>query len=277
MRAPRLRVVVVDDEPHARATLRLLLARHPDVDLLAECGDGAEAVEVLRRERPNLVFLDVQMPEKDGFGVLAELDEEETPAVVFVTAYDAHALRAFEVRALDYLLKPFSDERFDRALERVRSELREHGLAELARRVHGLVSRGAELAEAAKPGEGAEGLGAPASPAEGGASRLLIPGTGRTLVVPVADIDWIEAEDYYVRVHTRGRAHLLRRSLADLERELDPARFVRVHRSALVNVDRVRQLRPLTKGDAVLELEGGRELRLSRTHRERLLRVLERR
>jgi len=265
VKSPHLRVVIADDEPHARATLRLLVARHPDAELVAECGDGAEALAAIRRERPNLLLLDVQMPEADGFQLLASLSEEETPAVIFVTAYDTHALRAFEVRALDYLLKPFSDERFDLALERVRRQLREHGLAELARRVHGLVRGGHD-----------EGVST-APPGEAGPQRLLVPGVGRTLIVPVAEIDWIEAEDYYVRLHVGERSHLLRRPLADLEAELDPERFVRVHRSAIVNVDRVRQIRPLFKGDAVLDLEGGREIRLSRTYRERFLEALGRR
>ena len=256
-----------DDEPAARATLRLLLEREPEVEIVAECADGRAAVEAVRAARPDLLLLDVQMPELDGFGVLAALAEHETPAVIFVTAYDAHALRAFEVRALDYLLKPFSDDRFARALARAREEIRTLGLAALGRRVHALVASPPPDA-AAEPGAGPD-----ASPAAGG--RLLIPEVGRTRVVRLDRVDWIEAADYCVRVHLRDRSHLLRRSLADLERELDPRRFLRIHRSAIVNVDRVAQIRPLFKGDAVVELEGGRELRVSRAHRARLLAVIE--
>ena len=234
--------------------------------MVAECADGRSAVEAVRATRPDLLLLDVQMPELDGFGVLAALEERETPAVIFVTAYDAHALRAFEVRALDYLLKPFSDDRFARALARAREEIRTLGLAALGRRVHALV--------APPPTEGEpEVEAAPPS----GAGRLLIPEVGRTRVVRLDRVDWIEAADYCVRVHLRDRSHLLRRSLSDLERELDPRRFVRIHRSAIVNVDRVAQIRPLFKGDAVVELEGGRELRVSRQHRARLLAAIERR
>jgi two-component system LytT family response regulator len=256
-----LKVAIADDEPTARATLRLLLARHPDVTLVAECPDGASAVEEVRARRPDLLFLDVQMPERDGFGVLAALAPEETPAVVFVTAYDAHALRAFEVRALDYLLKPFTDERFEEALERARRDIATHGLAELGRRVRGLLDGGA-------PG-----------PASGGEAprRLLVTETGRTLVVNIEEIDWIEAADYCVELHVGRRVHVLRRTLQDLETELDPARFVRIHRSAIVNVARVRQIRTHAKGDAFLDLEDGTELRVSRGHRETLLAALGRR
>jgi len=266
-RGPRLRVAIADDEPTARATLRLLLARHADVELVAECADGAAAVEAVRRARPDLLFLDVQMPELDGFGVLAALADEPLPAVVFVTAYDAHALRAFEVEALDYLLKPFSDERFEQSLARARRDVAEHGLAELARRVRGLVADGGA---AARPG-------APRTAESSGTARLLVAGTGRTLVVDVEEVDWIEAADYCARLHVGKRAHLVRRTLADLESELDPARFVRIHRSAIVNVARVRQIRAQGKGDARVDLADGTELRLSRTYRRALLAALGRR
>jgi two-component system LytT family response regulator len=234
--------------------------------VVAECADGGSTIAAVRAARPDLLLLDVQMPELDGFEVLAALGEDETPAVVFVTAYDAHALRAFEVHALDYLLKPFSDERFAQALARARAEIDTHGLAELARRIHGLIAPAA----GAPPGEAARETDAAPGP-----GRLLIPEVGRTRVVRLDQVDWIEAADYYARVHLRDRSHLLRRSLSDLERELDPRRFVRIHRSTIVNVDRVAQLRPLFKGDAVVELEGGRELRVSRQHRARLLAAIE--
>jgi two-component system, LytTR family, response regulator len=261
--AAPLRIVIADDEPTARATLRLLLARRPDVAVLAECADGAATVAAVRACRPQLLFLDVQMPEMDGFEVLAELAPEEMPAVILVTAYDEHAIRAFEVHALDYLLKPFSDERFERALDRARREIAEHGLAELARRIRGLVD------------------GAPARPAaaegEPGPGRLLVPQTGRTQVVDVNEIDWIEAADYCVQLHAGKRSYLLRRPLSDLEAELDPARFVRIHRSTIVNVARVREIRPQFKGDAVVDLADGTELRVSRNRRGSLLAALARR
>ena len=263
MSDPLLRVAIADDEPTARATLRLLLSHHPDIEVVAECADGAATVAAVRERRPQLLFLDVQMPEMDGFAVLAELAPEETPAVVFVTAYDEHALRAFEVRALDYLLKPFSDNRFERALERARQEIAQHGLAELARRIRGLVEGGLPTAP---PTQGTRGV-----------ERLLLSGTGRTLVVKVEEIDWIEAADYCVRLHVGKRTHLLRRPLAELETELDPTRFVRIHRSTIVNIERVRQIRPQLKGDALVDLADGTELRVSRSYRSELLAALARR
>lgn len=254
-----LRVALADDEPTARATLRLLLKRHADLEIVAECADGAATVEAVRAVRPQLLFLDVQMPERDGFAVLAELQPEETPAVVFVTAYDEHALRAFDVQALDYLLKPFSDDRFERCLARVRRRIAGDGMAELGRRVQGLLA----------------GVPLPSAPG-GGVERLLVSGNGRTVVVNVAEIDWIEAADYCVELHVGKRSHLLRRSLAELESELDPSRFVRIHRSAIVNVERVRQIRPYLKGDAFVDLADGTQLRLSRSHRESLLSAISR-
>lgn len=260
-RAP-LRVALADDEPTARATLRLLLNRHADLEIVAECVDGAATVEAVRAVRPQLLFLDVQMPEMDGFAVLAALEPEETPAVVFVTAYDEHALRAFDVQALDYLLKPFSDDRFERCLARVRQRIGGDGLAELGRRVQGLLA----------------GVCLPPSTGGGtGVERLLVSGNGRTIVVNVGEIDWIEAADYCVELHVGKRSHVLRRTLAELESELDPSRFVRIHRSAIVNVERVRQIRPYLKGDAYVDLADGTQLRLSRTHRESLLAALSRR
>ena len=275
-----LRVVIADDEPAARATLRLLLGRAADCELVAECADGEETVAALRSLRPDLLFLDVQMPERDGFGVLAGIEPEALPAVVFVTAYDAHALRAFEVHAVDYLLKPFSDKRFEQALERARGRLRGEGLAVAARRVQELLAAVASPAPAAA-GPAAAGLSvasaeeaAAAAPPPG---RLLVRSAGRTRVLRLDDVSWIEAADYYVRVHVGGGGHLLRRSLVELERELDPRRFVRVHRSAIVNLDRVVEIRPLFKGDAVVVLAGGEELRVSRSYREAFEAALARR
>jgi two-component system LytT family response regulator len=268
-----LRVLVVDDEPAARATLRLLLEKADGCELVAECGDGSEALAAIRRTRPDLVLLDVQMPEQDGFAVLAALTPEETPAIVFVTAHDVHALRAFEANAVDYLLKPFSDGRFHAALERARERLETEGLATIARRLRALVD---DVSAAAPPPartiarEPAEGSAEPA------AGRLLVHESGRTRVVRIADIEWIEAADYYSRLHTAEGGVLLRRSLADLETELDPRRFARVHRSAIVDLHRVSEIRPLFKGDAQLVLASGRQLRLSRRYRAGFLAALER-
>ena len=236
----RLRALVVDDEPLARSLLRVLLARDPEVEVAGECS-GAEAVEAVERTRPDLLFLDVQMPEVDGFDVLAALGRERAPAVVFVTAYDRYAVRAFEVHAVDYLLKPIDEARFAEALARAKDRAR--------RRVTD-PRLGPLLADHARH-----------------ARRFLVRGRERTVVVDAADVDWIEAADYYATLHAGGKAHLIRETLTDLAERLDPERFVRVHRSAIVNLDRVREIHPLFRGDAELVLAGGARVRMSRTRR----------
>jgi two-component system, LytTR family, response regulator len=238
----RLRALVVDDEPLARRTLCALLEHERDVELLGECADGPSATEAVRSGRPDLLFLDVQMPELDGFGVLEAIRDVGVPAVVFVTAFGEHAVRAFDEEATDYLVKPFDDERFGRALERARARV------EAARRE--------------------------SAPEQGGAPRWLerfaVECAGRISIVPVDRVQWIEAQDYYVQIHAEGREHLLRESLRNLETRLDPRRFARIHRSAIVNVDCVKQLRRRTHGEYTLLLENGTELKLSRTHRDQL-------
>jgi two-component system LytT family response regulator len=245
----RLRALVVDDEPLARRTLCALLERERDVELLGECADGPSATEAVRSRRPDLLFLDVQMPELDGFGVLEAIRDVGVPAVVFVTAFGEHAVRAFDEEATDYLVKPFDDDRFGRALERARARV------EAARRE--------------------------SAPEQGGAPRWLerfaVECAGRISIVPVDRVEWIEAQDYYVQIHAEGREHLLRESLRNLEARLDPRRFARIHRSAIVNVDRVKQLRRRTHGEYTLLLENGTELKLSRTHRDQLQLLLVRR
>jgi two-component system LytT family response regulator len=226
--------MVVDDEPLARSNLTVLLRRDPQIDLIGECGSGAEALQEIRRERPHLLFLDVQMPECDGFDVLELLGRDCPPAVVFVTAYDQYALRAFEAGALDYLLKPFDNARFDRALAHAKERLL---------------------------------LG---NPSLGALKRVAIKSAREVVFVKVSDIDWIEAADYYACLHVGGRTHLLRRSLLELEQELDPQVFCRIHRSAIVNLDRVRGLGLNEAGDHDVILTSGMRLRLSRRYRKDL-------
>jgi two-component system LytT family response regulator len=241
---------VADDEPPARETLRLLLWTTADFEIVAECGHGQDATDQVRLHRPHVIFLDVQMPGMDGFEVLCELGPSAVPAVVFVTAYDRYALQAFETHALDYLLKPFSDERFTAVLDRVRARLRERSFASVGERLARLI------AERSAP------------------ATIVVRDGGRTLVIPHEEIVWIEAEDYYVRVHTRERRALVRESLRALTASLDPARFVRVHRSAIVNVGWIREVEPLASGDQRIVLAEGTELRVSRTYRAELVRVL---
>jgi two-component system, LytTR family, response regulator len=237
------RTIVVDDEPLARQTLRQLLAREQDFTIVAECGHGAEAIAAIGRERPDVVFLDVQMPEVDGFDVLSRLAPGTIPTVIFVTAFDRYALRAFEQHALDYLLKPFSDERFADVVAGTRARLRERTFA----------------SRASEP------------------RQLVVRDGGRTFVIPHDQIVWIEAEDYCVRIHRRGRTVLLRDTLRALELALNGGGFVRVHRSAIANVGCIRELEPLTSGDQRLTLSDGTVLKVSRTYRAQVVAALLRR
>jgi two-component system, LytTR family, response regulator len=230
----KITVIVVDDEPLARSNLTILLRRHATIEILAECGSGVEAPELIRRAKPNLLFLDVQMPECDGFDVLELLGRDVPPAIVFVTAYDRYALRAFEAGALDYLLKPFDDARFDLALNRAIDKI------------------------------------ALAKTKQAAPERLVIKNAGHVAFLNVSEIDWIEAADYYACLHVGARTHMLRRSIAELEQDLDPARFCRIHRSTIVNLNRVRGLTLSTDGDYEVELEDKTRLRLSRSYRKQL-------
>ncbi len=261
----RLRVLIVDDEVLARTTLRILLGADAEVALVGECANGREAVSRIHELEPDLVLLDVQMPGMDGFEVLQEVDPECLPAVIFVTAYDAHALRAFEVHALDYLLKPFSDERFHRALARAKEHIRRGQVHALTRRLMDMLQAGEALPPAAP---------SPAEAAPAPLERIALKEAGRVTFIGVEDIDWIEADDYYVQLHVAGRSHLLREPLRELEARLPPRRFVRIHRSTIVNVSRVKGLHPLVHGEAEVILRDGTVLRLSRSRREQLLALL---
>ena len=233
-RSAKIRVLVVDDEPLARSNLTVLLRRDAEIEVVGECGSGMDALRAIPEKQPDLLFLDVQMPECDGFDVLERLAPKLPPAIVFVTAYDQYALRAFEAGALDYLLKPFDNARFYRALERAKEKLKDS--ASLARR----------------------------------SDRLIIKGNGQISFVRMSDIDWIEAADYYACLHVGTKTHLLRRSMAELEQELDPNVFCRIHRSSIVNLDRVEGLKLNQDGDYEVLLANRTSLRLSRGHRKQL-------
>ncbi|MEP7325019.1 MAG: LytTR family DNA-binding domain-containing protein [Gemmatimonadota bacterium] len=249
-----VRVMVVDDEPRARSGMIALLGRDPELTVVGECGDGLTAVSAIGKLTPDLVLLDVQMPEADGFEVLRAIGNERMPVVIFVTAYDQFAVKAFEVNALDYLLKPFDDERFTAAIDRAKRALRQDpaGLADLGRRVAGLLEQTAGVA-AGKP-----------------LTRIIVKETGRAIFLSVDELDWIEAADYCVKLHVRGHTHLIRQSMQSLEGRLDPQRFFRVHRSALVNLDRVKEVQPLFKGEHVVILQDGTRLKLSRNRKDSL-------
>jgi two-component system LytT family response regulator len=237
----------VDDEPLARSNLSVLLTRDAEIEIVSECGSGAEALAMIRDAKPDLLFLDVQMPECDGFDVLELIGKDLPPAVVFVTAYDQYALRAFEAGALDYLLKPFDNARFELALSRAKQKIR---LGDRSENRTGNVRT-----EKARPRK---------------LDRVVIRSAGEVSFVKVSEIDWIEAADYYACLHVGSKSHLLRRSMSELEEDLDPAIFCRVHRSSIVNLDRVRGLKLGEDGEYEVLLENGARVRLSRRYRKQL-------
>ena len=230
----KISTLIADDEKLARSNLSILLRLDPDVEIVSECGSGAEALSQIRRKKPDLVFLDVQMPECDGFDVLELLGRDQPPALVFVTAYDQYALRAFEAGALDYLLKPFSNSRFGKALERAKERVR---------------------------------LGKDRSQK---VDRFVVKNAGEVLFLKISEIDWIEAADYYASLHAGPRTHLIRRSMSDLDQDLDQTSFCRIHRSTIVNLERVRGLKLCENGEYGVVLDNGTTLRLSRRYRRQL-------
>jgi two-component system LytT family response regulator len=243
-----IHVLVADDEAPARQRLMDLLAKDVRVVNVAEAADGEAAVEAIQRQQPDLVFLDVQMPELDGLGVIEAIGATEMPLTVFVTAYDQHAIRAFEANALDYLLKPFSDERFEATMARAKARLDERSIGEFGQRVMKMVAS------------------VPAG-AERRIDRLVVKSGGTTRFVRAVDIDWIEAAGVYVTLHVGGKELLYRAALNDLAERLDPRRFVRVHRSALVNIESILQLEPMSHGEFEAVIKNGSRTRVSRTYR----------
>ncbi len=257
-----IRVLVVDDEPPARARIAKLLADRDGFEPIGECTNGRDALDAIREQHPDLVLLDVQMPEMSGLDVLEALDPDTMPAVIFVTAYDQHALRAFELHAVDYLLKPFDDERFTLALDRAKSRIERGHLAGLSRRLLTLlrtVQQGRDETPALLAGPAPQPL-----------DRLAIRSGDRILIVKVEEIDWIEGAGVYARLHVGAKAHLIRETLTNLAEQLDPERFVRIHRSTIVNRDRVRELRSYFHGEYLVLLTDGTQLKLSRTYRDNL-------
>jgi two-component system, LytTR family, response regulator len=266
---PPIRVLVVDDEPLARSGVRELLEADPDLQVVGEAASGEEAVAAIAALAPDLVMLDVQMPGLTGFDVIRQIGADNMPAVVFVTAYDQFAVRAFEVNAVDYLLKPFDDERFAQTLTRAKKVVRQSQAGELSRRLVALL-------DGSMPGMPQMPAPLVARRTAGDfVDRLVVKTGGRVVFLRLEELDWIEAADYYVKLHAGGKTHLLRETMSSLEHRLDPRRFFRVHRSAIVNLDRIRELQPYFRGEHVLILQDGTKLKLSRARRERLEEVLQ--
>ncbi|MEO6392900.1 MAG: LytTR family DNA-binding domain-containing protein [Pyrinomonadaceae bacterium] len=252
----KIRTLIVDDEPLARERLKRYLGAESDIEIIGECGDGREAVEAVQKLSPHLVFLDIQMPEMDGFGVLETLGVDKVPAVIFVTAYDRYAIRAFDVHALDYILKPFNRERFRRALGRAREQIANFQPGYLDQRLLALLK---EVRTDPKYVE-----------------RLVIKSVGRVFFLKTVEIDWIEAAGNYVKLHVGREGHMLRETMSHLESRLDPNKFLRIHRSTLVNIDCIKELHPLFSGDYTVMLKNNTQLTLSRSYRDRLLELFDR-
>ncbi len=246
----KLRVVIADDEPLARERLRAFLEKSPDVEITAEAGDGKSAVSAILESEPNLVFLDIKMPELDGFGVVEVIGPGRMPPVIFTTAYDQFALKAFEVHALDYLLKPFDFDRFQTAVERARQKIEQQNAGTIHANLSAWLSQ--------------------ARPESKPMDRLAIKTGGRVLILKLDEIDYVEAADNYVNLHVARESHLHRETLSELESRLPSDRFARLNRSTLVNIDRIKELQPLFHGDYSVILRNGTRLTLSRNFRERL-------
>jgi two-component system LytT family response regulator len=246
----KIRTLVVDDEPMARERILSLLQQENDVEVIGQCSDGVQAVSAIQQQSPDLVFLDVQMPGCDGFGVIQNIGADRMPTVVFVTAYDEYALRAFEVHALDYLLKPFGKDRFQETLKHARESLERRRAGDLGRRLLALVH---DL-----------------KPEPQRLDRLVVKSGGRVFFLRTDEIDWIEAAGNYVRLHLGEESHLFRETMNGMESRLDGRRFVRIHRSRIVNTERIKELQPWFNGEYVVILRNGTRLTLSRGYREKL-------
>jgi len=251
----KIDTLIVDDEPLARDRVKRFLRDEHDIRVVGECGNGREAVAAIKEQRPDLVFLDIQMPEKNGFEVVKALDVKTMPAVIFVTAYDQYALQAFDVHALDYLLKPFNRDRLHKAVSHAREQIETRRIGQLDERLASLIK---DLKADRKYLE-----------------RLVVKSDGRVFFLKVDEIDWIEAAGNYVRLHAGREAHMIRETMNGIEAKLDPDKLLRIHRSTVVNIDRIKELHPMFSGDYAVILRNGTELALSRNYRERLLELFD--
>jgi two-component system, LytTR family, response regulator len=251
----KIQTLIVDDEPLSRERIKRMLDDVPDVEIIGECVGGIEAVGLIESKRPELVFLDVQMPEMNGFEVLRLIDPAQMPVIIFVTAYDRYAIKAFEFHALDYLLKPFDEERLRAALDRARAELKKSRLGNFDERVGSLLG---SLKSENKYVE-----------------RFVLKSIGRIYFIRTSEIDWVEAAGNYVSLHVGKESHLLRETMNNVENKLDPDRFLRIHRSTIVNIDFIKELSPLFNGDYTVILHDDTPLTLSRKYHDRLLQLFD--
>jgi two-component system LytT family response regulator len=251
----KIKTLIVDDEPIARERVRRMLREENSIEIVGECGNGAEAVAFINENQPDLVFLDIQMPEMTGFEALQSITSDKVPVIIFATAYDQYAIQAFDVHALDYLLKPFSRQRFQRAVGRAREQIEKTRVGKIDERLVSLLS---DLKAGKKYLE-----------------RLVVKSVGRVFFLRTDEVDWIEAAGNYAKLHVGREGHLIRETMNGLESKLNPDKFLRIHRSTLVNIDRIKELSPLFSGDYTVMLKNGVELTLSRNYRDRLLELFE--
>ena len=251
----KIRTLIVDDEPLARERVKRFLKDERDIEIIGECGNGNDAIEAISQNEPDLVFLDIQMPEKNGFDVIKSINGKHLPTIVFVTAYDQYALQAFDVHALDYLLKPFNRERFHRAVARAKEQIEGQHRGELDERLVSLITS--------------------ITPEKKYLERLVVKSVGRVFFLKTQEIDWIEASGNYLKLHVGRESHMIRETMNAVEAKLDPAQFMRIHRSTIVNIDRIKELHPMFSGDYSAILRDGTELALSRNYREKFLELFE--
>lgn len=269
----KIRAIVVDDESLAREVLLVMLGDDPEIELIAECRNGREAVAAISEQSPDIVFLDIQMPEMDGFQVIEEIGTERMPVTVFVTAYDKHALRAFEAHALDYLLKPFDHDRFDAALQRAKTFVRQQKLGEIGERFFDMLQdvklktgESSSEADDKKPEKAAH-----KEPID----RVVIKASGRIYFLKTEEIDWVEGTGDYLTLHSGSKTHLIRETMTNFHARLDSQKFLRIHRSTIINIERIKEIHPLFKGEYIITLTSGKRLKSSRGYRHELQPLLD--
>jgi two-component system LytT family response regulator len=270
----KIRALIVDDESLAREALSVMLDDDPDIEVIAECRNGREAVTVIREQSPDVVFLDIQMPEMDGFQVVEEVGAMRMPVTIFVTAYDKHALRAFEAHALDYLLKPFDHDRFNAALQRAKTFVRQQKLGEISESLFAML-QDLKLKTGVDSPTGADQGNPEKAARKEPIDRVVIKSGGRIYFLKIEEIDWVEGAGDYLTLHSGSQTHLIRETMGNFHAKLNPRKFLRIHRSTIVNIERIKDIRPLFKGDYVITLTSGARLKASRGYRRELQALLD--
>jgi two-component system LytT family response regulator len=269
----KIRALIVDDESLAREALLVMLGGDPEIEVIAECRNGKEAVTAIREQSPDMVFLDIQMPEMDGFQVIEEVGAMQMPVTIFVTAYDKHALRAFEAHALDYLLKPFDHDRFNTALQRAKTFVRQQKLGEISESLFAVLQN-LKLKTGESPTD-ADNIKPDKATHKEPIDRVVIKSGGLIYFLKIEEIDWVEGAGDYLSLHSGNKTHLIRETMGNFHAKLDAQKFLRTHRSTIVNIDRIKDIRPLSKGEYVITLTSGRCLKSSRGYRHELQRILD--